>query len=132
MIVVREYLDAVGRNEYRTWFNGLGVEAATKVTVALERIAQGNRSSIKAVGDGVSEYKIDWGPGYRIYFGKDGDQLVILLGGGIKKRQDRDIADAKAAWSEYKTRKRASQNESIIKARAKSRPEKTKLKAKRK
>jgi putative addiction module killer protein len=73
MISLHEYLDASGRNEFRTWFNGLDVAAATKVTVALERLAGGNTSSIKPVGEGVSEYKIDFGPGYRIYFGKDGD-----------------------------------------------------------
>jgi putative addiction module killer protein len=99
-----------------------------KVTVALERIAQGNKSSIEAVGEGVSEYKIDWGPGYRIYFGKDGDQLVILLGGGNKKRQERDIADAKAAWSEYKTRKRVEQKDTAAKAFAKSKLKNWKLK----
>lgn len=91
MVRLHEYLDASGRNEYRTWFNGLNVAAATKVTVALERLAAGNTSSIKPVGEGVSEYKIDFGPGYRIYFGKDGDRLVILLGGGTKKRQSQDI-----------------------------------------
>jgi len=120
MIVVREYLDAAGKNEYRTWFDGLDVAAATKVAVALQHIAQGNKSSIEGVGEGVSEYKLDWGPGYRIYFGKDGDQLVILLGGGNKKRQERDIADAKAAWSEYKARKRAEQKQAATKALAKS------------
>jgi hypothetical protein len=65
------------------------------------------------------------GPGYRIYFGKDSDQLVILLGGRNKKRQDRDIADAKVAWSEYKARKRAEQkrscNEGISKVEAEKR-----------
>ncbi len=106
MIRVREYLDARGRSEYKRWFDGLDVVAATKVTVALERIAAGNTSSIKAVGDGVSEYKIDFGPGFRIYFGRDGDQLVILLGGGTKKRQNQDIEDAKAAWREYKKLKK--------------------------
>jgi len=58
------------------------------------------------VGEGVSEYKIDFGPGYRIYFGKDGERLVILVGGGTKKRQQRDIAHAKAIWKDYKQRKR--------------------------
>jgi putative addiction module killer protein len=128
MIVVREYLDAAGKNEYRTWFDGLDVAAATKVAVALERIVQGNKSSIEGVGEGVSEYKIDWGPGYRIYFGKDGDQLVILLGGGNKKRQNRDIADAKAAWSEYKARKRVEQKEATTKALAKSKLKSWKVK----
>jgi len=60
---------------------------------------------MKSVGDGVREYKIDFGPGYRIYFGMDGNTLIILLGGGSKKRQPRDIAEAKARWSDYKIRK---------------------------
>ena len=60
----------------------------------------------RSVGEGVSEYKIDWGPGYRIYFGKDGGRLVILIGGGSKKRQAADIAAAKKRWTEYKRRKK--------------------------
>lgn len=62
-------------------------------------------SNVKGVGSGVFEYRIDVGPGYRIYFGKDGERLVILLGGGIKKRQQQDIAAALARWQEYKRRK---------------------------
>jgi putative addiction module killer protein len=106
MISLLEYLDLDGQNRYRAWFNELDVAAATKATVALERLRLGNKSSIKSVGGGVSEYRIDFGPGYRIYFGRDGDRLIILLGGGSKKRQDRDIADAKAAWQEYKHREK--------------------------
>jgi putative addiction module killer protein len=68
-------------------------------------MAAGRTSAMKALGDGVSEYKIDFGPGYRIYFGQDVEQLVILVGGGIKKRQQRDIANAKAVWKDYKQRK---------------------------
>jgi putative addiction module killer protein len=109
MIALHEYLSAGGENQYRAWFMGLDVAAATKVAVALERIAQGNRSSIKGVGEGVSECRIDFGPGYRIYFGRDGEQLIILLGGGTKKRQNEDIESAKAAWREYKERKKAAQ-----------------------
>jgi putative addiction module killer protein len=75
----------------------------------LERIAQGHTSAVKVLGEGVSEYKLDFGPGYRIYFGKDGNTLVILLGGGTKKRQSHDIAEAQASWSEYKRRKRDAQ-----------------------
>jgi putative addiction module killer protein len=124
--LIREYLDARGRNEYRTWFDGLDVAAATKVTVALERIAAGNTSSIEPVGEGVSEYKIDFGPGYRIYFGKDGDQLVILLGGGTKKRQNQDIEDAKAAWREYKQLKKNALKQTEAKRAAKSKTTKRK------
>ena len=66
--------------------------AAAKVSVALVRLGQGNTSNAKTVGEGVLEYRIDWGPGYRVYFGRDGETLVILLTGGTKKRQQRDIA----------------------------------------
>jgi putative addiction module killer protein len=80
--------------------------AAAKVTIALTRIERGNLSNVKGVGTGVLEYRIDSGPGYRIYFGKDGNRLVILIGGGTKKRQDRDIAEAQVCWADYKRRKR--------------------------
>jgi putative addiction module killer protein len=126
MVRLHEYLDASGRNEYRMWFNGLDVAAATKVTVALERLAAGNTSSIKPVGEGVSEYKIDFGPGYRIYFGKDGDRLVILLGGGTKKRQDQDIENAKAAWREYKLLKKNARKQAEAKAAAENKTKKRK------
>ncbi len=66
---------------------------------------QGNFSNVKGVGAGVLEYRIDFGPGYRIYFGKDGDALVILLGGGKKKGQQHDIAAAHERWKDYKQRK---------------------------
>lgn len=59
-----------------------------------------------AVGGGVLEIRIDFGPGYRVYFGRDGDALVILLRGGTKKRQQRDIEAAHAYWQDYKERKR--------------------------
>ncbi len=106
MIVVREYVDGDGRSPFGLWFASLDERAGAKVTVALERVAQGHTSAIKSVGEGVSEYKIDFGPGYRIYFGKDGERLVILVGGGTKKRQNKDIASAKAIWKDYKRRKR--------------------------
>jgi putative addiction module killer protein len=65
----------------------------------------GNLGDVKAVGEGVLERKIDWGPGYRIYFGRDGDQLIILLGGGSKKGQQDDLKRAKECWSDYRARK---------------------------
>ena len=95
MIEVREYLDAEGKSPYAKWFDRLNVAAAVKVTTAVHRMEQGNFSNVKGVGTGVYEFRIDFGPGYRIYFGKDGDRLVILLAGGTKKRQDADIAAAK-------------------------------------
>ena len=106
MIEVREYLDAEGKSPYAKWFDRLNVAAAVKVTTAVHRMGQGNFSNVKGVGAGVYEFRIDFGPGYRIYFGKDGDRLVILLAGGSKKRQDADIAAAKVNWRDYKRRKR--------------------------
>ena len=105
MPAVREYLTAEGRSPYREWFLGLNAEAAAKIAVAKERMAQGNASNSKSVGHGVFERKIDFGPGYRIYFGKDGEQLIILLGGGSKKRQQRDVAQAINRWEDYNLRK---------------------------
>jgi putative addiction module killer protein len=83
---VREYVDTAGRSPFTKWLRALNVHAAAKVAAALERVADGNLSNVKAVGNGVLEYKIDFGPGYRIYFGRDGDRLIILLAGGAKKR----------------------------------------------
>jgi putative addiction module killer protein len=108
-IEVREYIDAAGKNLFGRWFADLNAIAAAKVTVAVEKIAKGNTSNVEPVGEGVSEYKLDFGPGYRIYFGKDGETLVILVGGGTKKRQATDIKKAKAVWSDYKQRKRDEQ-----------------------
>src|SRR5579859_1886656 len=104
-IDVREYLDVAGRSLYAAWFDGHNAQAAAKVAIAVTRVGQGNFFNVKGVGSGVFEYTIDFGPGYRIYFGKDGDRLVILLGGGTKKRQQRDIATALARWQDYKHRK---------------------------
>lgn len=105
MLEVREYLDRSGQSPFAIWFAALNREAAAKVTAALVRIRQGNLSNAKGVGSGVFEFRIDFGPGYRIYFGKDGEQLVILVGGGTKKRQQQDIALALARWQDYKRRK---------------------------
>jgi putative addiction module killer protein len=106
MIAVREYVDAAGKSPFSKWLRGLNVQAAAKVTTVLERIADGNLSNVKPVGAGVLENRIDFGPGYRIYFGRDGDQFVILLGGGTKKRQDGDTKAAKAHWADYNRRRR--------------------------
>ena len=105
MVEVLEYLDQRGHSPFAAWSDRLNNEAAAKVAAALARIQQGNFSSAKGVGAGVFEYRIDFGLGYRIYFGKDGERLVILVGGGTKKRQQDDIATALARWQDYKQRK---------------------------
>ena len=80
--------------------------AAAKITKALYKLELGNFSTVEGVGGGVYEQKIDFGPGYRIYFGKDGSDIVILLCGGTKKRQSTDIERAKELWQDYKKRKK--------------------------
>jgi putative addiction module killer protein len=105
MIEIVECLNAQGRSPYRDWFLSLDPQAAAIVTVAIERLADGNTSRVKAIGEGALEIRIDRGPGYRIYFGWDGTTLVVLLGGGTKRRQHRDIAVALALWRLYKARK---------------------------
>ena len=104
-MVVREYIRADDRCPFRQWFGTLNPPARAKVAVALTRIERGNLSNVKPVGGGVLEFKIDFGPGYRIYFGRDGERLVILLGGGSKHTQQNDIASAKDLWHEYRKRK---------------------------
>ena len=106
MLEVRYYVGSDGRSPFAGWFGDLNSVARAKVTTAIARIEQGNLSKIKSVGEGVLEYKIDFGPGYRVYFGRDGEMLIILLTGGTKKRQQRDIEAAKTYWREYKQGKR--------------------------
>ena len=103
---VREYIDTAGRAPFARWFDQLEANAASKVAIALIRMQQANLSDVAGVGAGVYECRIHYGPGYRIYFGKDGDRLVILLGGGTKKRQQNDITNAKILWADYKRRKK--------------------------
>jgi putative addiction module killer protein len=104
---VLEYNDTSGRSPYKDWFDGLNAQAAAKVAVAVTRMGLGNLSNVKPVGEGVLEFRIDFGPGYRIYFGRDGSEIIILLGGGAKKGQQQDIETAKARWGDYKERSTA-------------------------
>lgn len=100
------YLRPDGSSPFQTWFEGLDDIANARVTRLLTRLEVGNVSNVKSVGEGVRELKIDFGPGYRVYFGMDGRTLIILLGGGTKKRQGEDIAAAQDAWADYKKRKK--------------------------
>lgn len=101
-----EYLDRTGRSPWRRWFNDLDAHAAAKIGTALYRLGQGNFSTVEGVGSGIFEVRIDFGPGYRIYFGKDGETVVILLGGSTKKRQSAAIGAAHKAWTDYKQRRK--------------------------
>ncbi len=103
---VEEYVREDGSIPYREWFETLDSQAAAKVTVAVVRLSMGNTSNVKWF-DGMGEYRLDWGPGYRVYLAKDGEQLIVLFGGGTKKKQQADIVRAKALHTEYKERKKA-------------------------
>lgn len=103
---LRHYVAPDGREPFAEWFVDRDPVARAKVTRALVRLEQGNTSSVKSVGEGVLDYRIDFGPGYRVYFGRDGETLVILLTGGTKQRQQRDVEAAHAYWRDYKQRKR--------------------------
>ena len=105
IVEIREYQDRVGRSPFGEWRSELNSQARKRVTTALYRLGLGNFSNVKGVGAGLFECKIDFGPGYRVYFGKDGERLVILLGGGTKKRQENDIRQAMAHWARYKQQK---------------------------
>ncbi len=106
MVEIRAYHDREGRIPFREWFDGLSAESARKVSTALFRLGLGNFSNVKTVGAGVYECRINFGPGYRVYFAKDGEQIVILLGGGTKQRQQNDISLALDRWQDCKLRKK--------------------------
>jgi putative addiction module killer protein len=106
MIRVREFVDADGRSPYATWFESLDGAAGAKVAMAIFRLASGNFSNVKGVGSGVFERTVHFGQGYRIYFGKGGERVVILLGGSTKRQQNEAISLAKARWGEHRARKR--------------------------
>lgn len=113
-IEIREYQDSDGQSPYGKWFNHLNARAAGRITSTIDRIGRGLMSNVESVGGGVSERKIDFGPGYRIYFGTATDgritRIVILLHGGSKKHQSKDIEKAKGYWKDYKVRKRRGEN----------------------
>ena len=102
---ITEYIREDGSNPYQKWFNSLDAVAAAKITIAKVRLELGNTSNIKWF-DGIGEYRIDWGAGYRIYLAQEGRQLIILFGGGTKKSQQKDIDNAKRLFAEYKSRKK--------------------------
>jgi len=106
---VLEYIREDGSNPYKKWFDSLDAQAAAKVAVAKARLELGNTSNIKWFA-GIGEYRINWGPGYRIYLAQDGKEIIILLGGGSKKRQGKDINQAKELHKEYRARKKRAES----------------------
>ena len=98
---VREYLTADGKNPYREWLETLDVTSRARIQARVLRFSTENLGDHKNVGGGVWEARVMFGPGYRIYFGKDGPQLVLLLLGGDKSTQTTDVARAQKSWSVY-------------------------------
>ena len=106
---IRAYQTATGRSPFQDWYDALNDPASVRVTRTLEQLAKGNLSNAKSVGSGVHEYRIDFGPGYRIYFGREGLEIVLLLTGGDKRRQQRDINAAISYWTDHKRHARGNQ-----------------------
>jgi putative addiction module killer protein len=98
---IKQYIKN-GRSPFAEWFNSLDAVTAARVDRYIRRLEAGNFGAAKLLQYGVSELRLDFGPGYRVYFGRDGNTIIILLGGGSKRRQPADIAAAIECWKRYK------------------------------
>jgi putative addiction module killer protein len=102
---IKYYETVGGKQPFRDWLLALkDKRAQAKVDARLERVRHGNLGYCEPVGEGVMELKIDFGPGYRVYFGQDGKKLVVLLNGGDKSSQRKDIKTAREYWADYRRR----------------------------
>ncbi|MBT2119312.1 type II toxin-antitoxin system RelE/ParE family toxin [Dyella sp. LX-66] len=118
MATVRDYIDQSGHNHYRTFFNALSAVAAAKVAAISARLATGNTSGLKSLGAGLAEWRLDWGPGLRIYVHQDGDELILLLGGSDKGDQQQAITQARRLVAEYKMLKKNAGSKAPVAAKA--------------
>jgi putative addiction module killer protein len=100
-LTIREYVSAEGRNYFRDWLDSLAVVARARIQARVLRFETGNLGDNKTVGEGVWEARIMFGPGYRIYFGKEGRSIILLLLGGDKSSQAGDIRKARQLWKKY-------------------------------
>ncbi len=119
-IRVEEYLRPDGTSPFRQWFERLDPQAAAKVTTALMRLTLGNTSNVRWFS-GIGEYRIDWGPGYRVYLAKEATTLIVLLTGGTKHRQEADIGRALTLYQEFKARKAGQKKPAPLRRRRDSR-----------
>src|SRR3954453_8898071 len=101
---VREYTEA-GRSAFSEWFTSLDAVTAARVDRYIRRLEAGNFGAAKFLRQGVFELRLDFGPGYRVYYGRDGASVIILLGGGSKRRQETDVTAAVERWNQYKQTK---------------------------
>jgi putative addiction module killer protein len=112
---IQVYVREDGSSPFQDWVRGLDPAALLRVSTAQARLGLGKTSNVKWF-DGIGEFKINWGPGYRIYLAQDGKALIILFAGGTKKTQQSDIAEALALYQEYQQRKQQAQREEVTKA----------------
>ncbi len=117
MAKVSQYETEDGKVPFERWFSVLGAKAALKVRTAVAQMEAGNLGDHKSVGGGVWERRINFEKGYRVYFAKDGKELILLFCGGVKARQQSDIDKAKGYWSEYKKRKKQEKRDQEAKAK---------------
>ncbi len=104
---IEYYLTTHGRKPFKEWLDGLrDITARQKVRIRLDRVRLGNLGRNRSVGEGVYELKIDYGPGYRVYYGLEGKTVILLLVGGDKSSQEKDIARAQSYWNDHKGRKK--------------------------
>jgi putative addiction module killer protein len=109
MITIWHYLTPSGKDLFEEWFDALADEnAQARIAVRINRLAAGNFGDCKPLQEGVWELRIDWGPGYRVYYGMTGKTAVLLLCGGDKRKQNADIARAITCWKDYKERSKES------------------------
>jgi putative addiction module killer protein len=105
-LAIREYLTADGRSRFREWLGSLTKAVGARIQARVLRFELGNLGDHKSVGKGVWEARVMFGPGYRIYFGKDGNAIIVLLVGGDKGSQAKNIARAQAFWRDFLELKR--------------------------
>ncbi len=105
---IRIYITLEGKTPFLEWRDSLkDVRAKAKIIARLDRVEDGNLGDCKFVGEGVYELRIDYGPGYRIYFGQENNVIILLLWGGDKSNQSKDISKAQNYWQDYRSRDNA-------------------------
>ena len=104
---IRRYVNAVGADVFGEWFAALADrQAQARIRARLDRISRGLFGDCEPVGEGVWELRVDWGPGYRVYYARAGQAILLLLCGGDKRKQQADINRAKDYWNDFKKRTR--------------------------
>lgn len=105
---VRIYITPNGKRPYKNWLDSLkDIKAVAKIEARIDRIEEGNFGDVKGITKGVCELRIDYGPGYRVYFGQIGVSIVLLLCGGDKSTQAQDVVKAQEYWEDYRSREDA-------------------------